>query len=160
MFVTNHVLAGAAIGHRCADRPGTAFVVGLASHLAMDAAPHWGCDVDALDGRKRFLRAARRDGVLGLAVLGVVLFTTGRGRRVGMVAAVAGSVILDLDKPMDHFFGVNPFPRLVQEFHGWVQWESPEWMPIEVATGSLLALADLASIRSDRRRGGGRGHQP
>ena len=29
MFVTNHVLAGAAIGHRWADQPTTAFLVGV-----------------------------------------------------------------------------------------------------------------------------------
>lgn len=153
MFVTNHVLAGAAIGHRWADQPATAFLVGFASHLAIDSVPHWGCAIDTPEGRERFLRAARRDGVLGLAVLGGVLLTTGRGRRVATVGAVTGSVLLDLDKPMEHFFGVNPFPRLVQRFHGWVQRESSGWMPAEVATGSLLALADLARIRSDRRRG-------
>lgn len=41
MLVTNHVLAGAAIG-ALTRRPGVALGLGVASHLAMDAMPHWG----------------------------------------------------------------------------------------------------------------------
>jgi len=43
VFVTNHVLSGVAIGQVLARRPVTAFAVGVASRLDLDAMPHWGC---------------------------------------------------------------------------------------------------------------------
>jgi len=151
MFVTNHVLAGAAIGNRYAGRPVTAFLAGFGSHLAMDAVPHWGCDVSAPDGPEHFFRVARRDGLLGLAVVGGALLMTEPRRRVASVAAIAGSVLLDLDKPFEHFFGVNPFPDAVQRMHGGIQRESRHGMPVEVVTGALLALANASLTVRDRR---------
>ena len=150
MFVTNHVLAGALIGRRYPGRPGAAFLVGLGSHLAMDAVPHWGCDVTVAGGSERFLRAARRDGVLGLVLAGAALLATDRRHRASTAAAISGSVLLDIDKPMEYFFGVNPIPAPVQELHGGIQRESERGMPVEVAAGVLLALAELRS--SWRRR--------
>jgi hypothetical protein len=41
VFITNHALAGAAIG-LVTRRPVPAFVAGLASHLVMDVCLHWG----------------------------------------------------------------------------------------------------------------------
>jgi len=151
VFVTNHVLAGALIGRRYPGRPATAFLVGLGSHLAMDAVPHWGCDVTVAGGPERFLRAARRDGVLGLVLTGGALLATDRRHRVSTAAAIAGSVLLDIDKPMDHFFGVNPIPALVQDVHGGIQRESERGMPVEWVTGVLLAVAELRALARRRR---------
>lgn len=61
MLLTNHVLAGAAIGTLLRRRPALAFGVGVASHLAMDALPHFGLPGEP-DAARRFLRIARRDG--------------------------------------------------------------------------------------------------
>ena len=41
MLVTNHVLSGAVIG-ATTRRIVPAFLLGIASHFALDAAPHWG----------------------------------------------------------------------------------------------------------------------
>jgi hypothetical protein len=151
MFVTNHVLAGAIIGNRYSDRPFTAFVVGIGSHLAMDAVPHWGCDVIVPGGPERFFRIARRDGLLGLAVMGGVLLMTDRKRRFATAAAMAGSVLLDLDKPAEHFLRVNPFPDAIQRIHGGIQRETRHGMAVEVATGALLAVIDARSVLGVRR---------
>ncbi len=154
MFITNHVLSGALIGRALSDRPVVAFVAGLASHLALDAVPHWGCDLTVAGGPEHFLRVARRDGLLGLAAVAVTGTAAGRGARTATLAAIGGAVLLDLDKPCLHFFGVDPFPELVGRVHGWVQNESPKWMPVEFAAGALLAMADgvLASRSSVRDR--------
>jgi hypothetical protein len=154
MFVTNHVLAGAVIGNRYPDRPVTAFLVGVGSHLAMDAVPHWGCDASGPDGPEHFFRVARRDGLLGLAVIGGALLVTDRRHRVATAAAIVGSVLLDLDKPAEHFFGVNPFPDAVQRIHGGIQRESRHGMLVELVSGALLALADAWSVPSVRRTTG------
>ena len=64
MLITNHVIAGAAVG-AFSRTPGAAFGLGLVSHVAMDALPHWGNEDE-----KAFLRVAVVDGLVGLTVLG------------------------------------------------------------------------------------------
>lgn len=155
MFVTNHALAGAAIGQRLPDRPVTAFLVGLGSHLAMDAVPHWGCDVYAPGGAERFYGVARRDGILGLTVIAAALAAAGRGTRTATAAAIAGAVVLDLDKPLEHFVHRNPFPRMVQRIHGAIQRESARGLLVEVAAGTALAFLDATFVVQGRRRPGG-----
>jgi len=41
MLVTTHVLSGALIGY-AVPHPVASFVVGVFSHLVLDAVPHWG----------------------------------------------------------------------------------------------------------------------
>jgi hypothetical protein len=150
VFVTNHVLSGVLIGQVLEGSPVSAFAAGVASHLVLDALPHWGCDQSP--ECQQFLTVARRDGVLGLiAMAGGALLVEG-GARKATVAAMVGAVLLDLDKPMDHFLGWNPFPAAVQSFHGRIQNESPDRLPHEIAYGIALALADVV-WGSRRRRG-------
>jgi hypothetical protein len=73
------------------------------------------------------------------------------------VAAMAGAVFLDLDKPLLYFFGVNPFPRAVQRLHGWVQNESPDGMPSEIGFGVVCATVS-ATILSRTRQSLGTAH--
>jgi len=145
VFITSHVYAGALIGSVCEDRVVPAFVAGFASHLAMDAMPHWGDDTLSY-GDERFLRIARRDGVLGLVSL-VGLVAAAPGRRRAVLAAMAGSTLLDADKPCAVFFGVNPFPRWLDRFHHWIQNESPRRIPHETAVGLALAAVTIPMLR-------------
>ncbi|HEX4834136.1 MAG TPA: hypothetical protein VH478_23930 [Trebonia sp.] len=55
MLVTNRVLSGALIG-AAARRPAVALALGVASHFALDATPHWS---DWHDDRARFMRRCR-----------------------------------------------------------------------------------------------------
>ncbi|MBR7837365.1 hypothetical protein KDL01_29065, partial [Actinospica durhamensis] len=66
MLVTNHVLSGAVLG-AAVRNPWVAFPLGFASHLALDAVPHWGQFRD----QDQFMRVAVTDGLAGLAVMGV-----------------------------------------------------------------------------------------
>ena len=152
MFVTNHVLSGVLIGRALEGRPVAAFVAGVGSHLALDSVPHWSCDKSAPDYPDSFLVAAKRDGVLGLATMAAVTLAVDRRARLSTVAAMAGAVFLDLDKPLLHFIGVNPFPWPVRRLHSWVQNESPQGMRNEVVFGAVAAAADGAVIRARRRR--------
>jgi hypothetical protein len=123
MLVTNHVLAGAAIG-AVVERPLPALALGVVSHLAMDRIPHWGL---AHDDRHRdpmtnptFLRVAYRDGFAGLAAMAAA-FGLARGRRTAVLAGMVGAALLDLDKPGKHFVGASPFPAAVDRFHAEIQ---------------------------------------
>lgn len=152
MFVTNHVLSGVLIGRVLERRPVTAFVVGLGSHLVLDAVPHWGCDKSADGYRTRILTISRRDGVLGLAAMAAGALAVDRRARPAVVAAMAGAAFLDLDKPVQHFFGFYPFPRSVRRIHSWVQNESADGFSKELAYGAAFTLADALVALGSRRR--------
>ena len=134
MLITNHVLGGALVGLTC---PGatSAFTVGVASHFAMDAVPHWG-DPD----QEVFLRVAVVDGLVGLATMALVARVAPADRRAAVVAGMLGACLPDADKPSDLFFGRSPFPGAVDRFHKVIQTESPRRMAQEfvVATAQLL----------------------
>jgi hypothetical protein len=149
VFVTNHVLSGVLIGQVLEENPVAAFAAGIVSHLALDAMPHWGCAQSTES--QQFLTVARRDGVLGLLAMTGAVLVVNRRRRRATIAAMVGAVLLDLDKPLDHFFGRNPFPAAVQRFHVRIQNESPEGLPNELAYGMAFAAADVAAVV--RRRG-------
>jgi hypothetical protein len=152
MFVTNHVLSGALIGRMLERRPVAAFAVGVASHLALDAVPHWGCDTNRPGGADKFLAAAKRDGVIGLTVMAAATLLATKKTRTATVAAMAGAALLDLDKPMMHFVGRNPFPMRVRRFHEKVQNESEAGLQNEIRFGVGFALADvLLSVLARRR---------
>ena len=129
----------------------TAFLVGVGSHLVLDAIPHWGCDRSAEDAQERFLRVARRDGLVGLGVMAAAALAVDPKVRPAVVAAMAGAALLDLDKPIEHFFGVYPFPDLVRRLHVWIQNESIDGLRREFAYGAAFALIDALAAAGSRR---------
>jgi hypothetical protein len=149
VFVTNHVLSGVLIGRALKKRPGMALLAGIASHLVLDAIPHWGCN----PGRERFLIVAKRDGLLGLAAMASAALAVERPARAATLAAMGGAVLLDLDKPCLYFFGVDPFPTVVQRLHRRIQNESRGGMPNELRFGVAFAAADVVTILRARRAG-------
>ena len=139
MLVTNHVLTGALVGLACPG-PVSAFVAGVASHVALDVVPHWGDrPIDEV------MPIAVADGLAGLTAIAVVWRRTPAGRRLRVLAGMAGASVPDLDKPGQVFLGASPFPRAVDDFHARIQTrESADRMPQEVVVGlgaaALLAL--------------------
>ena len=156
MFVTNHVLSGVLIGRLLERRPVAAFLAGVASHLVLDAVPHWGCDFDRPGGAE-FLAVATRDGLLGLTAMTAGALAVDNRSRTATIAAMTGAVLLDLDKPLVHFFGRNPFPAAVRRFHGRVQNESPQGLPNEIRFGFAFAAADVITTALAHRRSTGEG---
>lgn len=147
MLVTNHVLSGAFIG-RAAPGPVSAFAVGVASHFALDAVPHWG------NGKTihEVMHVAVPDGLLGLTAMAVVTATTPPGDRLRVLAGMAGAAFPDLDKPADRFLGSSPFPRQWDALHQAVQRESAGRMPQEILVGLAQASVLAALARRAARR--------
>jgi len=143
--VTNHVLSGALIGG-VVRRPVPAFVLGVASHFALDAVPHWG----KWGSRRRFLRVAVPDGLAGLAAIGAFAAAAPPDRRLPVVAAMVGAALPDIDKPSRIFFGRSPFPRAVDKFHMAIQREAPGRAHYEFAAAALLAAAARTALRRYR----------
>ena len=132
MLITNHVLAGALVG-RVVPRPAPAFVVGVASHFALDVVPHWGDD-------SKFLPVAVTDGLVGLTALATITALTPRERRPAVVAGMLGACLPDADKPGELFLGRSPFPAALDQWHKDIQHESTRRMPQEFLVAGLQAL--------------------
>jgi hypothetical protein len=148
MLVTNHVLSGAAIG-AAVRRPATAFALGVASHFALDAAPHWG----RFASHRKYLTVAVPDGLAGLAVIAAATALVPRGRRAAVLAGMAGAALPDLDKPSTLFFGRSPFPPAIDRFHQRIQREAPRRAHYEAAAAALfgtVAFALLCGREPDR----------
>lgn len=144
MLITNHVLAGAVVGH-VAPGPVSAFAVGVASHFAMDAVPHWG------DGPLRdVLHIAVADGLIGGSLLLLVARATSRERRTTVVAGMLGAAFPDSDKPWDLFVGGSPFPAGFDRFHAGIQTESPRRLPQEFLVAGTLGLVVRRFLRRTR----------
>jgi hypothetical protein len=139
MFISNHVLAGAVIGTRLP--PGRALIAGFASHLAMDNLPHWGVPGPLP------LTAAKRDGVLGLALLGACAALADKEHRLSVLAGMFGACLPDTDKLGEHFAGQSPWPARFDDFHKWLQRESPHRIPHEVLAGVGLATLAVTLLR-------------
>jgi hypothetical protein len=148
LLVTNHVLSGALIG-ALVRRPVPAFALGVASHFALDAAPHWG-NLDG--GPEQFLRIAVRDGLTGLAAIAVLAAVTPRRRRAAVLAGMAGAALPDLDKPSMLWFGRSPWPEPVNRVHEGIQNEAPDRFAREMTTMGLLAAASLVAVRAGKGR--------
>jgi hypothetical protein len=143
MLVTNHVLSGAVIGAASRRRPVSAFVLGVLSHFALDAVPHWG----KWHGRPSFMEVAVTDGLVGLAVMGTMTALAPRDARFAVLAGMTGAALPDLDKPSKVFFGRSPFPRAVDRTHMRIQDEAPHRLKYELAAATLLFAAAVSLLR-------------
>ena len=148
MLLTNHVLSGALIG-ALARRPLPAFALGVASHFALDAVPHWG----EWGSQRRFLRVAVPDGLISLATMGAIAAATPSDRRLAVLAGMSGAVLPDLDKPSNLWFGRSPFPAAVDRFHARIQPEAPRRAHIELLAAAAFGSAALIALRRPRGAG-------
>ena len=149
MLVTNHVLSGAIIG-AAARSPWIAFPVGFASHLVLDAIPHWG----RFDSHDHFMRVAVADGLTGLAVMGAATAATPAADRAAVFAGMAGAAFPDLNKPSNIFFGHSFVPRRFDEFHGRIQDEAPDrFRSHELVAGVAFAAGFAGVLLANRWRG-------
>jgi hypothetical protein len=145
MLVTNHVLSGALIGS-AVRRPVPAFVLGVASHFALDAVPHWG----EWGSQRSFIRVAVPDGLGGLAAIGAFAAVAPPEQRLAVLAGMAGAALPDIEKPTTLLLGWSPFPRAVDHFHTVIQREAPRRAHYELAAAAILGATTLAILRKRR----------
>jgi len=153
MFVCNHALAGAAIGLVLPANPAAALALGVASHLALDAVPHWGLEIpkDHPDRKAAFFKVAKKDGCLCCALIGGILLATPGPRRISTAAGIFGALLPDLEHPIVHFTGKTIFPAWFRRFHAAIQRESPERLGRELRVGAVGALTLAGLILFLRR---------
>jgi hypothetical protein len=148
MLVTNHVLCGAVIGAASRRRPASAFALGVLSHFALDAAPHWG----RWHGPPTFMQVAVPDGLAGLAAMGTITALAPRDARLAVLAGMAGAALPDLDKPSTVFFGRSPFPREFDQFHRRIQDEAPHRLKYELTAATLFFATAVGLLRRPVKR--------
>jgi len=151
MLVTNHVLSGAALG-AALRRPLPAFLLGVASHFALDSIPHWG----QWEDDKAFLRVAITDGLTGLATMATLTHlakTKGpKHLTIAVLAGMSGAALPDLDKPSDILLGHTLWPAKVNAFHHAIQDEAPHrFFSHEAVAAATFALAAVTLIRRASR---------
>ena len=145
MLISNHVVAGAAIG-ALAPGPVSAFTAGVASHFAMDAVPHFGVD------EEHFMAIAVPDGLVGLALMGSLFARAPGDAKVRVLAGMLGACAPDADKPGKVFFGGSPFPAAIDAFHASIQREhSSRWVQELALIGGGLVLARVLVSRAALR---------
>jgi hypothetical protein len=149
MFVTSHVLAGAMIGRVMARHPVGAFAVGVVSHFAMDACPHYGDESLTVDSPE-FIRMACCDGCAGLTAMALAAGISPKPARRAVVAGMLGGAVVDSDKPFEFFFGWNPWPQWWNRLHRRVQNQEPYRLPHELASAAVLAVL-VWRLLPDRR---------
>jgi hypothetical protein len=144
MLATTHVLTGALIG-RAVRRPGRAAAIGVVSHVALDALPHWGMWPGTPHMRAKFLAVAAID---GLTLSGVLAVMVRRGRPAAEIAGALGALLLDMDKPTA-LLGVRQlWPDRVHAVHLGVQrHEQPQRWRIDVSVAAVSALVLWATER-------------
>jgi hypothetical protein len=145
MLLTNHVLSGALIG-AVVRRPVPAFVLGVASHFALDAVPHWG----PFRERRELLRVAVPDGLTALAAMIALAAAAPPRKRLALTAAMLGAALPDADKPVHLVFGRSPFPAAVGRFHSRIQDEAPHRFPLEAAVAAAFAATAVAWLARGR----------
>jgi hypothetical protein len=138
VLATAHVLTGALIG-RAVRRPARAAALGVVSHVALDALPHWGMWPGTPHIRPKFLAVAAIDGVTLSVALAVMVR---RGRPSAEIAGALGALVLDMDKPAA-LLGIRQlWPDPIQAVHLGVQrHEQPQRWRIDVTVAALSALA-------------------
>jgi hypothetical protein len=147
MLVTNHVLSGAVIGAVARRRPVSAFALGVLSHFALDAVPHWG----KWEHKFRFLQVAVPDGLTGLAIMGAMTAVAPPSARLAVLSGMAGAALPDLDQPSILWFGRSPWPRVVDRFHMVIQDEAPHRFKHEAAAAVVFAAIAVGLLRLRRK---------
>nr|MDT0665153.1 hypothetical protein [Micromonospora sp. DSM 115978] len=143
MIISSHVPAGAFVG-LAVRRPLPALAAGFASHLIMDAMPHWGTGPNT---EPEWLPIARKDGVAGLAAIAALTLAAPAEQRLAVLAGMTGACLPDTDKVGRYFVGRSPWPSRFDRFHESIQNEARHRLPREVLTAAVLTVAGIATLR-------------
>ena len=153
MILSTHALVGAAIANLLPAHPGAAFVLGFASHFALDAIPHAdyplrSASLDPKIGAPlRFDRALLQDaitigadGLLGL-VFAFVLFASAENQWTILLGAI-GAMLPDAIQFLHARLPREPL-RSLQRLHRWAhtKTEINERVVLAIASQVLLVVA-------------------
>ncbi len=149
MLATSHTAVGAALSALARSHPVVAFGLGVASHFALDAIPHWGAAPNHPIAPDQFITVARRDGVSALILSGFALAIS--PFRLATAAAVVGAVAPDANMPLEHFFKARVWPATFERFHSVIQSEHPSRLRRDAYVAAVLSILALGTLAAARR---------
>ena len=129
MILSTHAAVGAALASFMPSNPGAAFLIGFASHFALDAIPHWDYPIRSpsvnpkIGARMAFDRALLQDALTigsdGLAGIILVLYLF--GWSAGLWPIFLGAIGAMLPDPLQFLRTRMPYEplRSLQRFHDW-----------------------------------------
>lgn len=138
MLATAHVASAALTQHLCRT-PMQGLAAGVASHLVLDAVPHWGATSEA-----NYERTAVVDGLIALVASAALIAAAPPHRRLILASTIAGAVLPDLDKPVRFFTGRDTFPRPLRRFLSVIQTESPTYVLSDL---TMIAAGMAAGLK-------------
>jgi hypothetical protein len=150
MILSTHAIVGAAIASFLPTHPTTAFVLGFASHFALDAIPHWDYPIRSaavdpeIGAPMTFDRALLKDAVvIGsdglLGILGALLLFAWSGGLWSILLGALGAMVPDPLQSLHAHFPYEPL-RTLQRFHRWIHTDKRIKDDIIVGVGSQIAL--------------------
>lgn len=140
VLFTLHAAAGTAIGWALRQRPTLAVAAAAASHLLLDAIPHWGTD-----NKRTWLAVAATDVTIGTAATAHLISKAPAQHRRLLATTATAAIALDLPK-IPRTFGLPvPFePDWLRHLHSNIQRETNGTR--RLTTSSLLAATALAVL--------------
>ena len=160
MILSTHAVVGAALASLMPSHPVAAFVVGFASHFAIDSIPHWDYPLRSISlgpGARNNVRmsAARiRDlAVIGFdGLAGLVLATVIFGTEANLVAVLAGAIGGMLPDPLKFACTLYPCEPLVtiDRFHTWIHSNRKLDWPLGVSSQTAFTAAVAGAVVAAR----------
>jgi hypothetical protein len=157
MILSTHAAVGAALASFMPSNPGAAFLIGFASHFALDAIPHWDYPIRSpsvnpkIGARMVFDRALLRDALTigsdGLAGIILVLYLFGWSP--GLWPIFLGAIGAMLPDPLQFLHTRMPYEplRSLQRFHDWAHSDEVIKNPI-LGFGAQAAFVAVVFVAS------------
>jgi hypothetical protein len=130
MILSTHAVVGGAIASFIPDHPVLAFVIGIASHFAIDAIPHVDYRLRSISVKRSAASALTLnwflvsdlslialDACLGLAI--VLWLYASPGATTAVLAGAFGGMLPDPLQVLQKLYPREPL-RSLQRFHGWM----------------------------------------
>ena len=165
MILSTHALVGAAIASFVPSHPAAAFVLGFASHFALDAIPHWDYPIRSASvnpkicAPMKFDRALFHDvvtigsdGFFGL-VIALFLFASPATQWVALLGAL-GAMLPDALQFLHARLPHEPL-RTLQRLHRWAHSERELKDQVLLGVGSQLLLVLAITIATMAAHGNG-----
>jgi hypothetical protein len=155
MILSTHAIVGGALASLFPSYPIAAFALGVASHFAIDAIPHWDYPLQSISvapGDCKRLKIDRRllrdvaligfDACAGVAIVVGLLATPAT-----LMVIVLGALAAMLPDPLQFVHSLYPRQPLatLQRFHGWIHTKRRLDWPMGISSQIIVAAVVIGA---------------
>jgi hypothetical protein len=160
MILSTHAIVGGAVASLMPAHPAVAFVVGMASHYAIDAVPHGDYPLRSISIGKnraaitfnplllRDLFMIASDGAIGIAI--TLWLYAGPGVTLAVLSGAIGAMLPD---PLQLAYGLFPREplRSLQRFHVWIHMKNRLESSLAAVSQAGFVLLTIGLVEIVRR---------